>query len=432
MAYAKDGYPVELANKVGHIKLIQDPMIQRMIEAFEDCGPAAQGLFPTPTGRIDLDGDCPIEQVITVDGGEQVVPNIARPERQIGFVQVVAQMIKMETINYLFTHRMTDPREVRKMLGQFTFHVPAALPLVGMNIPGMDIQSSVREAIHRFLSNYELYETLSYIVYREWQNDLEEAPFMACLGCGFKLELPRGALRFECPQCGEQHRLADYLGLCDQDAEDRSRTETVSNFRAVLEALVLFSFIIKFRHNTRIMQRTLFILDGPLMLRAQLSRLVDDIRALVSDQQRNGIPLHLVGVEKGGEIRAFADGYSRNLQQAGDFFAMDTKFVVEEIHGRAFNETTYRNRVNYGAKVVTRLGPDHVLVLNSPTGEYILSPGPEDLIGFEAVARALSKLVSYRHPNALIPVILANTEASISNRPSCGLLGQFVNQILDS
>ena len=36
MAYTKDGYPTELANKVGHIKLIQDPMIQRMIESFED------------------------------------------------------------------------------------------------------------------------------------------------------------------------------------------------------------------------------------------------------------------------------------------------------------------------------------------------------------------------------------------------------------
>jgi hypothetical protein len=431
VAYAKDGYPTELANKVGHVKLIQDPMIQGMIEAFEDWRPPAEGVLPPITGHLDLDGDCPIEQVITVDGGHQAVPNIARPERQVGFVQIAAQLIKTETIESLNINRMSDPRKVRKVLNRFTHHTLAVLPLAGVHIPGLSVKQSIREAVHRFLAHYELYEALSYLVYRKWQTSIDEPPSMACLKCKALIELPRYALQFECSSCGEKHKLADYLGLCDEDAEERPRSETISNLRAVLEALVLFSFIIKFRDHNTIMSRTLFLLDGPLILRAQLSRLVEPIRALIEDQRNKGFPLYIVGVEKTGELRAFADAYAEFLKNKGDFFIPDTRFMVEEIHGRAFNESTYRNRVNYGAKIVIREGPDHVLVINIPTGEYLLKPSSTDLIGFEGITRSLSGLLSYSYENALIPIVLANAEASISNQPSGSILAQFIERILN-
>ena len=430
MAYEKDGYPTELANKVGHIKLIQDPLIQRMIESFEDYRPPAEGVLPGRTGTVDLEHDCPIQQVVTVDGGNQAVPNVARPERQVGFIQVAAQLVKFETIDNLRTHPMTDPRQLRPMLGRFTHHTLAALPLTGVHIAGMTVRESIRQVVHRFLAHYELYDALSYLVYRRWQSVLVESPFMDCLGCGESFELPRHALRFTCPSCREEHNLSDYLGLVDQDAEDRSSTETASNLRSVLETLVLLSFIIRFRDRRPIMERTLFLLDGPLTLRAQLSRLVEPIRAFVADQRNRGQPLYLVGIEKTGELPAFADACATVLVNAGDYFLPTTKYILEEIYGRAFNERTYRNRVNYGAKVIVRIGVDHVISLNVPTGDYCLTPEPAHLIGFADTVRALSRLVSYSYQNALIPLVLANAEASISNQPSGGLLAQFVERIL--
>jgi hypothetical protein len=362
VAYAKDGYPTELANKVGHIKLIQDPMIQRMIECFEDYRPTPAGMIPTATGNIEPDGQCPIRQVITVDGGHQAVPNIARPERQVGFVQIAAQMVQMQTIEHLRAHPMTDPRDVRSMLGRFTHHTLAALPLSGVHIPGLTVRQSLRETIHRFLSHYQLYEALSYLVYWRWETQIPNPPSMDCLACGEVFELPRFDLRFPCPRCKEEHNLSDYLGLVDQDSEDRSNAETVSNLRTILEALVLFSFIVRFRERHVIMRQTLFLLDGPLTLRAQLSRLVEPIRALIADQRDKGCPIYLVGVEKTGELRAFADSCASTLPNAGDYFLPSTRYLLEEIYGRNFNEHTYRNRVNYGAKIVARVARDHILV----------------------------------------------------------------------
>ncbi len=54
----------------------------------------------------------------------------------------------------------------------------------------------------------------------------------------------------------------------------------------------------------------------------------------------------------------------------------------------------------------------------------------EELIGFEASVRCLSRLLSYRYQKALIPIVLANTLASISNQPSGSILAQFVERVL--
>lgn len=433
MSYAKDGYPVELANKVGHIKLIQDPMIQKLIESFEDCSaPALDQSKASPTGNINLDEECQIKQVITVDGGHQAVPNVVRPERQVGFIQIAAQLLKMETIEFLNSNPMADPRDVRKILSEFTHHTLVALPLTGINSPGLTVKESLRDTIHRFISHYELYAALSYLVYREWLSELEESqrPSMNCLSCKEQFELPRHQLKFECPHCKANHTLSDYLGLVDQDAEDRGRVETVSNFRSVLEALALFSFIIRFRDNESIMKKTLFLLDGPLILRAQLARLVEPIRALIKDQKDRGLSLFIVGAEKGGGLVEFAKSWEQVLKKPGDYFLPNTKYILEEIQGRNYDERTYRNRVNYGAKVIVRIGINHVLALNVPTGEYLIESNENDLVGFKQILQALSKLVSYSYENALIPIVLVNGEASISNQPSGGILAQFVDKIL--
>ena len=156
MAYGKDGYPTEYANKVGHIRLIEDPMIQGLIEAFENHQSPSAEFAEQPTGQIGIDGECAIDQVVTVDGGHQTVPNVVRPNRQVGFIQVASQLIKTDTIEYLRQHSMADPRRVRGMLNMFTHHTCAVLPIIGVKISGMSVRRSIREAIHRFVSHYEL------------------------------------------------------------------------------------------------------------------------------------------------------------------------------------------------------------------------------------------------------------------------------------
>jgi hypothetical protein len=55
------------------------------------------------------------------------------------------------------------------------------------------------------------------------------------------------------------------------------------------------------------------------------------------------------------------------IEKLGDYFLPNIRFVVEQVSGNHLDPNTYRNRVNYGAKVAVRLGPNHTLALNVPT-----------------------------------------------------------------
>lgn len=437
MGYGEhSGYPAEYASKVGHIRFIQDPYIQRVIEAFEDTRPEPQSDSPPGLGHIDLDGPGP-SQIITVDGGSAPVPNVLRAERQVGFVHVAAQLIKLEALDYLRSRPMTDPREVNRLIGEHVHHIHAALPLAGLHFSGQTMRETLRELIRRFLAVYDLDKTLRDLVYRAWSNQWppqDGVPNQHCLasGCTGEVEWSnRFAPTERCGNCGEQHWLSDYLGLIEGLGEDRSRTEIVDNFRRVTEALALFTFVLRYRDNDGVMSRTLFLLDGPFLLRAQLGRLVEPIRDFISSHQGEGKPLFLAGVEKSGDFCSYVSSISRMLSLPGDYSLPNVRFLVEQVSGNHFDATTYRNRVNYGAKVGLRLGPSHTVALNVPTGAFLTDPTPTDLIGFEEIVRTLSQVLSSAHENALLPIVQINRQASIAAEPSGSLLQLFVDRLID-
>jgi hypothetical protein len=429
------GYPPEFASKIGHIRLIQDPYIQRVVEAFEDVRPEPQGEPPPGLGQINMDGPR-LTQIITVDGGSAAVPNVIRPERQVGFIQVVAQLLKLETLEQLRVDPMMDPRDVNRLLGQYVHRTHAVLPLSGLHLAGQTVRQSLRELIRRFLGAYDLDKSLRDLVYRVWANEWpppEGVPHQQCLrtGCGGKIEWRnRYSMSESCATCGEQHWIADYLGLVDNTGEERSRVEIVENFRRVTEALSLFTFVLSYRDNEPIMSRTLFLLDGPLLLRAQLSRLVEPIRDFITFHRERGKQLYIAGVEKDGDFSSYVTSIQSLLKTPGDYVLPTAQFLVEQVSGNHFDPATYRNRVNYGAKVAIALGPNHTLGINIPTGPFLLDPVPADLIGFEEIVRTLSQVLSSAYQNALVPVVLANQQASIAAEPSGSLHHTFVDRLV--
>jgi hypothetical protein len=87
----------------------------------------------------------------------------------------------------------------------------------------------------------------------------------------------------------------------------------------------------------------------------------------------SGLVFHLVGVEKTGDLVAHIEEFQHQLPEPGDCFVPSVRHLVEEVAGKPFG-ADYRNRVSYGAKVLARVGPQHLLALNIPTGEFELEP----------------------------------------------------------
>jgi hypothetical protein len=435
MSYAKNGFPIEPASKIGQLRIINDPVLQGLIKSFEASGPSACASLISVSGHVDLASESAIRRIVVIDGGEALIPNPIRRERALGFVSAAALLLRMEDYEKLAGDPMADPRDVSRQLENKLWYKPTALPLSGVGMPGMNVREALRAVVNSTLShaNTGLIDTLKFLVYREWLPtwpEKEDPPSMDCLSCTERITLPHKdhALSFACPVCSHQHYLSDYLGICEV-AEDFGRESTVSNLRNVLEALMLFHFIRKYRQEHEELRKTLFIKDGPLLLRAQLSRLVEPIRGLIDYLRDSGVTLHVVGVEKNGPLVAIVDEFRNTLKQPGDFFIASTRFLIEEVAGSEMPDN-YRNRVLYGAKVAVRLGPDHVVVLNVPTGQFITSPEASDLIGLSETVRILSRLVSYRYPNALVPLVLVNSMASIAQSPSATILETFAAELM--
>jgi hypothetical protein len=435
MAYnASGGYPAEYASKLGHMRLIKDPLVQKVIEAFESTEPKTDNQPPIELREVSLDK--PLSQIITVDGSSLDVPQLQRAERKMGFIQIAAQLFKLTTLEKLESDPMMDPREANRLINRAVQHLQATLPLAGVHLPGQTVAQTIRDLIRTFFRTYGLDQTLKDLVYRSWSARWPPstgAAHQVCIKakCGGKIVWQtRHADSQDCPKCGTRHFISDYLDLVSDLGEDRPRSEVIQNFRSVAEALTLFTFIFGYREKPRILGSTLFLLDGPLLLRANLSRLVDPIRDLLQHHKDYGNPIYLAGVEKTGDFRAYASSISTLLEKPGNYVLPSVQFLVEQINGNRFDPTTYENKVSYGAKIAARLSPQHTLAVNIPTGRFLLDPQPDDLIGAHQILSTLSRVISSAHENALIPLVLINQQASISIEPSATLLQNFVDRLL--
>jgi hypothetical protein len=436
MAYSKSNrYPPERASQIGHMWLIEDDPTARLLESFQNSDPIHKDKDnESNIGHIKFLNDSGIEHIVTVDGGESYPENPFNQNRHLAFIKICALSLKMEDIDRMIREVIPEPRDFNRIMQESLWYNGGVIPLSGVRNPGESVKETIRTSIDRILDYTGLYPTLQFLVSREWDPEYEmgsgRAPHFNCRACGQVIFLPRSKRRFLCRSCGYEHLLADYLQIDQSAGEENVRLETAQALRNVLEILTVISVIHSTAEKPEILQKTLFLRDGPLMLRAGLYRLVDDIRAYVRHLHGSGSRLHLVGIEKGGDMTGHIGVVRSLLPEVGDYFLPTHRYVAEEIHGRHFNARIYRNRAMFGAKVFSRVGPSHLLALNIPVCDFTRDPAPEDLIGFQVSVSTLSGLLSYQFGNALIPIVLANRFASISQRFSGSILDSFASQIL--
>lgn len=441
MAYqSSSGLPAERASKIAHMKLIQDETVIELLQSFSSNDAPKKPKSMKISGAVKIDDNFEIKHIVTVDGGLSVVPNPIRRDKAMAFIQVGTCLLKLEDIDKMKADPMMDPRDVSKMLKKVGYR-PAVLPLAGIHRPHLTVKESIRHSINSILSPpySNLYWVLDFIVHRKWMgsDDKKDRPSMHCYECSKEFELPKGLL-FNCPFCNHEHFLSDYLQIANSGSDDWSREDSAKAMMSVMEHLSILEIPAMCVRDNKMdaLNKFLFIKDGPLLLRAALSRLIEPIRDFLQWLKNQNVTLHLIGVEKTGDLANFLNEqreiFSNNEGQLmpGRYFIPDIPFLLEEVSGQVFNPQTYRNRVNYGAKVGVALSNRHLIVLNVPTGEFTATPEMSDLIGFKDIVKVLSGLVSSSYDNAIIPLVLANQAVSLSFEPSGSILKDFIDEIL--
>lgn len=424
----------ERASKLGHLDVIKSPLVQKLIHDYEkpdieDNGDIAWQDMPNPGKPLDI--------VFAVDGSMQLIRDEYPPHSEMAFIKTA--LLRMDDYELAKIDKDTPhPFQIRDLMADSAIYHATVFPLRHLKSKTSSLYDAVRysifESMQDSLLNAEPYKTLKWIAYRKWSGDTgRKLPGFQCPHCGFdKATLEYDADKGECQNCGKELLLTDMLGFHLEMVEEAARDSVAIAYMNIHETLLLFTGIRLFWENKKdVLKRCLFIKDGPLQIRAQYSKLITPIRLFLQYAVSESYPICILGQEKTGYFKDHLDFIARN-RVSNCYFIPDHKYICERIQFRPTTGAAYGKDTNYGAKLFLLINNRYKLVLNIPISDqmelFIHNPSFESLIGFDRILGTLPGILSSRYENALLPVELANSVASLSTYPSAEILKIFAER----
>lgn len=419
--------PAERASKLGHLDVLKSPLVQELCKSFED--PKVQ----KPTGETQwlpfVNGE-PLSLIFGVDGSMQIIEKKeVKPHKALGFVKtalVTLDQVALATLDKYEPH----PFAVRDILEKSQLYHATVFPLRYVYCKGQSVYHAIRHVILESLKHSldgQVLETLKWLAYEKWDGQNKALPPFDCPHCRQSVAtLSYDAETGFCPGCNEEILITDMLGFHQIMAEESAPDSIASDYMGLHENLLLFTGVRFFwDHNRSLLTRSLFVKDGPLSIRAQYSKLINPIRRFLSHAKSAGIDVCILGQEKSG---AFWD----HLQLIGDdapvgtIFIPNDQYIREQIQHRPPGGDKYGIYTNYGAKVFLKLDERHKFVLNIPNAS-LSEPQSRLLIGSSRIFGTLPTILSSRYEDALLPIQMAHSVASLSTYPSAKVLSMFAD-----
>lgn len=430
----------ERASKLGHLEVVSSPFVRDLIDQFEYPPPAEADPGKDIWQEFDPDDADPLTIVLAVDGSCQTVKSEGYPVRSLSFVKTALVRINRRQLEKI-DRDMPHPVLMKALMAESALQASTVLPLRNVRVSGISNYNLVRSIVRDSLqidTDGLAHQTLKWLAYRKWRPELRfPSPEFRCPHCPEDCSgLPYDADTGTCEHCGEEVYLSDMIGFHLEMGEDQAPDSVATAYMLIHETLLLFSVVRHFwdRGDQASLRSILLIKDGPLTLRGQYSKLVDNIRDLLAFARDRGCPIHLIGQEKTGRFVDHLDEIQRftKPKEHGDlprYAVLSHRYIRQEVDHAPERVNPYGLKTNYGEKVLVKLDPYTHMVLSVPTGEYQPDPdfptGAADLIGLDRILATLPSLLSHQHEGALFPVTLANGVASLSSYPSAAILKVF-------
>ncbi|MEQ6292188.1 hypothetical protein ACFPAG_16400 [Vogesella sp. GCM10023246] len=435
--------PGQSASKLGHLSVIQSDWVRSLIEDFESPELLTSDPSATTWAAFDANGVMPLRNVWATDGSFVVVQTEQKPPKEVAFVKAALLMLDQTKLDALDKEH-PHPLLLREVLTGSGIQHATVFPLrnvrtsMGSNL--LAVRNIVRESL-KVDENGAFYDTLKWLAYRKWDPaSTARSPGFACPCCGEEIKegLPHDADEVSCLHCDGEVFLSDVWGFHLEMDEDSAPDSVASAYMLVMEHLMLFTAIRLMWHHTdkQLVSDTLFIKDGPLMLRSQYSKMVPNIRAFFEYVKQKDRPVHVIGLEKSGKFREHLTSIARfaSPQERGEpmsYVALSHAYVRREVSRSPELANPYGLRTNWGEKLYVKVDPGLHMVLNVPVGEYqddVNKPESADLIGLQRILATIPGIISHSYEGALYPVALADGIASMSSYPSAAILQKFVSE----
>lgn len=432
---ASKNLPSERASKLGHLDVLKSPLVQQLVQNFEQ--PDATN-FPSFTGWQPFPTlDEPLDLIFAVDGSWQPVVDERPPYKALAFIKTALMKIDQVALKGI-DNETPHPFALRDLMADAALYHATAFPLRHIYTAGMTVYDAVRRAIFESVNDAslsgEVMETLKWLAYEKWSASPRPLPPFQCPHphCATnRATLPIDAEKGSCPDCGNELFITDMLGFHLEMAEDAASDSVATAYMNIHETLLLFTGVRHFWQTAKeVLKRCLFIKDGPLQIRAQYSKLVQPIRSFLLHAHSEGYPISIIGQEKTGIFVDHLNLIGRSAP-AGHLFIPDHTYICGQIQHRPPAGAPYGRDTNYGAKIFVIPNDRSRLVLSIPVqvlmGHFIMKPDLEQVINLRKILATVPGLLSSRHENALLPIELANSVASLSTYPSAQVLRLFTD-----
>ncbi|MUN90935.1 hypothetical protein [Enterococcus gallinarum] len=439
----------EHASRVSHSKIIRNPAIQRLLQSIN----LPKGLEEIDFSKVSYQAISQREMfdfIIAIDGGySEVSVKKSFPSSSLSFFQFGAVLLRKEDLvnlkesEFISTEIMKNVRNVE----QDNF----CLPLNNMIYKDNDdFETSFREALFDLFFNKEsgsdhsMIDNLYWLVFKKYKSNFdirEEDRYYNLASCP-NPDCENNRIRIEesqmkdnyissCNECGGKIYLTDIFRLFEIVDNEQGAFGVMGYITNVLEHFMLLSLLRDiYEKQPSLLEKTLFVKDGPLGFFGQTANIHKLFRELLVYFEKEKRNINMVGVEKSGLFVEHALMIEDAVPDHSALF-LSNQYINSNIKPTNNLNKQYAPSSYYSGKMIFKAQKGYVYVASIPSksNSYYDSGSISELIGdVEKILSTLALLKSNSYENSLLPISVINQAVSISQKPGVSILEKFTKQ----
>ena len=449
MPYRRGTHGMERARSIGHVPIVQNEIVQQRLRSYRlfEAQPSS-GIESDLLVRADSLGDPgePVRWALSFDGSPQeVAVREEYPSTRIGYIQVAGVLTHLDEMLGQATEPFVDPTLIRHSTEEALY----SLVLPGSNVCRADmttVKDSWRAEIFDIFGSYQI-EGLSILdilgALIQYSDKLAPSGGVRLARCaasascvGRDIDVPMQGTA--CPECAGRLFPTDSLRIHEEVSEESPNITALGRLMSTLEHLTMMGYLsFLLRRQPRALGTIAFLLDGPLAffgpqawLHAAMLTFLEHMRtSLVSRQHRCPV---IIGVEKTGQFAEHANAISGSLPPQTLMLLPDAYIYSHILTSRAAPGAAFGRDTYYGQKFLYKTARGQVLTLTvpKPSGALPKPHLPSHYSMLSATLALLDRIGTTLYEDALIPVALAHSFASIPLRTGSRVLTLLSRRLL--
>lgn len=450
MPYLSQSGSFERARSISHVPIAENQLIRQSLQSFRifnrDTNFEIDSSLLINADTLGTAGD-PIRWIFSFDGSPQeVATREAYPSTRIGYIQIAGILVNLEQLLGQGREHLVDPAVVRMSTQEALY----SLVLPGSNVCRQDmptVKDSWRAQIFEIFRDYmvegtSLLDIFKILVQHSEKRSPSNGVIIArcsasSLCTAIDIDVPfTGTV---CPSCGGHLFPTDALRVHEEVSEEHKNEAALNRLMSCLEHITMVAYLnFLWQRQPRVLGTASFVLDGPLANFGPQAWLHEPILSFLHELQNLLAQRHLkspviIGLEKGGQFAEHLAGLGKYIPPRY-LMSLPDNYIYQHILTFRSSQRAYGFDTYYGQKFFYKTAKSQLLTITVPKINSQV-PDPHNPTHYRMLPDTLAlldRIGTSLYKDAVIPVALAHSYASIPLRTGSKVLKLLSQELLDT